>query len=110
MHPERRLETGEHGRPFIGRNKSRDIPVTGDVIAKQDGDVGAERVGVFDDRLDTFQRHPGIAGVNIGDDGDLEFQIGRPLRRRNLIARDPKLQLGFAEAIGDRRNAGNAEA
>ena len=47
--------------------------------------------------------------MNIGDDGDLEFQIRRPLRRRNLIARDLKLQLGFAETIGGRRNAGNAE-
>src|ERR1700744_5769626 len=59
VHTEWRLETGEHGRPFIGRNESCDIPVTGDVIAKQDGDVSAERVGMFDNRLDMLQRHPG---------------------------------------------------
>src|SRR3984885_2295857 len=74
VHPEGRLETGEHGRPFIGRNESRDIPVTRDVIAKQDGDVSAERVGMFDNRLDMLQRHPGIAGMKSATTAILSFR------------------------------------
>jgi hypothetical protein len=55
--------------------------VTGDIVAEHHREIGAECVRMFDNLLDVFQRHPGIAGVKIGDDGDLELEIVRPLRR-----------------------------
>ena len=64
----------------------------GHVIAQHDDDIRVERIGAIDDRLDVLQRHPGIAGMKIGDDGDLELEIGGPLRRQDIIPRDPKPQ------------------
>ena len=69
MHAERRLQAGEHRRPFVGRDIARHMAVARDVIAEHDDDVGIERIGALDDRLDALQRHPGIAGVQVGDDG-----------------------------------------
>jgi hypothetical protein len=54
--------------------------------------ISALRIGAIDNRLDVLQRHPGIAGMKIGDDGDLELETGGPLRRQNIIPRDPKPQ------------------
>ena len=59
---------------------------------------------------DALQRHPGIAGVKVGDGGDLEFETGGPLRRCNVVARDTKPQRGLAKSISDGGNAGGAEA
>ena len=83
MHAERRLQPGQHRRPFAGGNEARDMAMAGDVVAEHDDDVGVERIGALDDRLDALQRHPGIAGMEVGDDGDPELEIGRPLRRLN---------------------------
>ena len=110
MHAERRLQPGQHRRPFVGRNEARDMAVAGDIVAEQHDDVGIERVGALDDRLDVVQRHPGIAGMKVGDGGDLELEIGGPLRRQDIIARDAKPQRGLGEAIGGGRTAGDAEA
>ncbi len=93
VHAERRLEAGQHRRPFVGRNDARDMAMAGDIIAEQHDEVGLQRIGVLDDRLDALQRHPGIAGVNVGDDGDLQLEIRGPLPRRQMIARDARPQL-----------------
>ena len=86
------------------------MSMPGHIVAEHDDDVRAKRIGAFDDRLNVLERHPGIAGVEIGDDGDRELMIGWPLRRRNMIARDPKPQHGLAEAIGRGREAGGAKS
>ena len=111
MHPEWRLQPGKHGRPFAGRNGTRHMAVTGDVIAEHDGDIRIERIGPIDDRRNAIQRHPWIAGMEIGDDGDLERKIRRPLRRRDVIARDAKPQHRFdAEPVGCGRNTECAQS
>ena len=81
VHAERRLQSREHRRPFAGRDEARHVAMAGHVVAEHDDDIGVKRVGALDDRLDVIQRHPRIAGVYIGDDGDLELKIGRPLPR-----------------------------
>jgi hypothetical protein len=73
MDAKRRLQPGEHGRPFGGWNVARHMMMPGHVIAQHDDDIGIERIGALDDRLDVLQRHPGIAGVKVGDDGYLEL-------------------------------------
>jgi hypothetical protein len=85
------------------------MAMASDVVAEHDDDIGIERIGPFDDRLDTIQRHPGIAGMEVRDDGDPELEIGGPLRRLNGVPRDAKPQLGLAEPVCCGRNAGNAE-
>ena len=80
------------------------------VVAEHDDDIRIKSVGALDDRLDMIRRHPGIAGVNIGDGGDLQLKTRRPLRRRQVIARhvEPQQRLD-AETIGRRRGAEGAE-
>src|SRR5258706_15993312 len=64
----------------------------------------------MDDRIDTFQRHPGVTGVKIGDNGYLEIETGRPLRRQQAIPREAEPQHGLvAEAIGRGRSAEGAK-
>src|SRR3981189_2579098 len=87
------------------------MAVTGNIVAEHDDDIGAERIGALHNGLDVIQRHPGIAGMKIGDRGDLELETGGPLRRGNAVARDAKPQHGLdAETIAGGRNTGGAEA
>ena len=60
--------------------------------------------------LDALQRHPGIARMQVGDDGDLQLEAGRPLRRRRIVARDaqPHQRLD-AKTIGRGGDAERAE-
>ncbi len=81
MHAERRLQSGQHRRPFGCRDEPRHVAMPGDVIAEHDDDVSPERIGAFDDAVNAIERHPGIAGMEIGDDGDRQLEIGRPSRR-----------------------------
>ena len=83
--------------------------MAGHVVAEHDDDIGVERVGPLDDPLDPLQRHPGIAGVQVGDHGDVELEIGGPLRRRKVVARDAKLQHGLSEPVGRGRDAERAQ-
>jgi hypothetical protein len=66
--------------------------MAGDIVAEHDDDIRIEPIGAIDDRLDALERHPGIAGMQVGDDGDLELKGGGPLRRRDIIACDAKPQ------------------
>ena len=76
------------------------MAMSGDVVAQHDDDVGIERIGAVDDRLDAFQRHPGVAGMKVGDHGYLQIEIGRPLRRQEVIPRDAEPQHGLdSEAV-----------
>ncbi len=109
MHAERRLQPGEHGRPFARRNVARDMAMSGHVVAQHDDDVRIERVGAVDDRLDAFQRHPGVTGVNVGHDSYPEIEAGRPLRRRKLVSCDTQPQHGLAKSIGRGRDAKRAQ-
>ena len=84
--------------------------MAGHVVAEHDDDVGVQCIGSLDDPLDAVERHPGIAGVKIGDDGDLELEIGGPLRRRKVVADDAKLQRGFGEPVSRGRDAERAQA
>ncbi len=47
--------------------------------------------------------------MKVGDDGDLELEIRRPLRRHQMIARDAKPQHGLAEPVSRGRDAERAE-
>ena len=86
------------------------MAMPGDIIAEQNDDIGLQRIGAFDDTLDALQRHPGIAGVQIGNRSDLQFETGGPLRRREIIARDLQPQQRLAKTIGRAGNADRAEA
>jgi len=55
--------------------------MSGHIVAEHDDDIRLERIGAFDDRLDMIERHPGIAGMEVGDRGDPELEPCRPLRR-----------------------------
>jgi hypothetical protein len=55
--------------------------MTGNVIAEHDDDVGLERIGALNDGMNAVQRHPGIAGMKVGNGRDLELQPGGPSRR-----------------------------
>ena len=110
VHAERRLEPCEHRSPFARRNEARDVAMTGDVIAEHDDEIGIQRIGAFDDRLDAIERHPGIASMEVGDGGDPELEIRRPLPRRKIIAdgAEPQHRLD-AEPIGRRRSTEGAK-
>ena len=109
VHAQRRLQAGKNGRPIIGRNTTRHMPVSRDVISKHHDDIRPKRVGAFDDRIDVVERHPGIAGMEVGDNGDPELEIRRPARRRDLVARDIEPKDRLAEAIGRARDAGGTD-
>jgi len=83
--------------------------MSGHIIAEHHDDVGPKRVGAFDDRLDVLERHPGIAGMNVGEDRDVELEARGPLRRVERVTRDAKPQHRLAEAIGGRRHAESAK-
>ena len=85
MHAERGLQAGEHRRPFIGWNEAGNVPNAGDVIPEQDDHVRIERIGAFDDGRNALKRHPGIAGMDVGDGGNLELEISWPLRRLDIV-------------------------
>jgi len=68
--------------------------MSGHVVAQHHDDVRMKRIGAFDDGFDAFQRHPGVAGMKVGDDGYLELETGGPLRRRDVIPRNAKPQQG----------------
>ena len=86
------------------------MAMPGDIIAEQNDDIGLQRIGAFDDTLDALQRHPGIAGVQIGNGGDLQSEPGGPLRGRKIVARDLQPQQRLAKTIGRAGNADRAEA
>ena len=110
MDAERCLEAREHLGPFARRNDARDLVNTRDIVAEQHDDIGVERIGAIDDALDPLQRHPGIAGMNVGDDGDLEREIRRPLPRGRVITGDAEPQRLDADAIGRGRDAERGQA
>ena len=111
MHAERRLQLRQGRRPFGGRYLPHHVAMPGHVVAEHDDDIGMKRVGAFDDRLNVPKRHPGIAGMKVGDDGDLELEARRPLRWRNVVTGNVKPQQRLdAEAIGRGRGAEGTEA
>ena len=57
----------------------------GDVVAQQHDDIRVQRIGALDDRLNMRQRHPGIAGMDVGDGGNPKLETGRPLRRLDIV-------------------------
>ena len=69
--------------------------MTGDIVAKQHDHVSTQQIGVLDDRLDAIERHPRIAGMKVGDRGNPERKVRRPLRRGNVVTRNPKPQYGL---------------
>src|SRR5260370_11808550 len=82
----------------------------GHVVAQQDDDIRIKRIGVIDNRLDMLQRHPGVAGMQVGNDGDLELEIRGPSRRLEVVARNAKPQQGLdAEPISRRSSAEGAQ-
>jgi len=109
MDAERRLQAGQHRRPFGGRNKACDMAVSGDVVAEQNDEVGIQRVGALDNAVDAIERHPGIAGVKVGDRGDPELKSPWPSRRREIVAGDAEPHDGFAEPVGGGGNAERAQ-
>src|SRR5437879_5290077 len=88
VHAERRFQPAQHRRPFGRWDAARDMAMADDVVAEQNGDVRLQRVGALDDAFDTPERHPGIAGVEVCDDGNPQLEIGGPLLRRKGVARD----------------------
>jgi hypothetical protein len=109
MHAERRLQAGQHRRPFAGGNLAGDMAMAGDVIAEHHRDVRLQRVGALDDFLDALQRHPWIASVQVGDHRYPEREIRGPLRGRNVVARDAKPEDGFAEPVSRSRGTERAK-
>ena len=49
------------------------------IVAEQHREIGFLGVREVDDVADAFFRHPGIAGVNIGDDRNRKLEIVRPV-------------------------------
>jgi hypothetical protein len=111
MDAERRFQAGQHLGPFVGRNDARDLMQAGDIVAEQHDDIRIQRVGTIDDGLDPVQRHPGVAGMNVGDHGDLQRKIRRPLARGRVIAGDPKPQHRLdADAVSGGRDGESRQA
>ena len=67
---QRRLQARELFGPGAGRDIAADEAMGADEVAEQHRQVGPLRVGQIDDVADALLRHPGVAGVNIGDDRD----------------------------------------
>ena len=84
--------------------------MTGHIIAEHDDDIGTKRVGTFDDGLDMLARHPGIAGVQIGNGRELQLEARGPLWRPDVVARhvEPQQRLE-TDTIGRRRGTEGAE-
>ena len=79
--------------------------MTDDVIAEQRVISGLSALVRATMPSIRFQRHPGIAGVQIGDDGDLQPEAGRPLQRRQIVARDIEPFRARCRPIGCGRDA-----
>ena len=112
MHAERRFQPGQHRRPFAGRNEARDMAMAGDIVAEHDDDIGVQRVGALDDRLDAIaatsrdRRHECRRSTAI-----LSWKSAGHCGGDRVIARDAKPQHRLdAEAIGRGRGAEGAEA
>jgi hypothetical protein len=85
---ERRLQTGELLGPGAGRHIARNERMGADVVAEQDGEIRILGVGDIDDLADPLFRHPGIAGMNVGDDRDLEPEVFRPSGKARRVFRE----------------------
>ncbi len=82
---ERRLETGQLLGPGARRHISGDEPVRAHIVAEQNRQIRLLGVGEIDDAADALFRHPGIAGVNVGDDRDLEFEVIGPVAKAGRV-------------------------
>ena len=74
--------------------------MTGDIVAEQHDQIRSQRVGPRHDGLDMRQRHPGIAGMDVGDRRDLQLEAYRPIARTNMIIGDAEAKRLDAHAIG----------
>ena len=110
---ERRLQARELFGPRAGRDIAADEAMGADEIAEQHRQVRPLRIGQIDDGADALLRHPGIAGVDVGDDGDLEIEAGGPSRRGQRIGGQRELPArlegrGVAGEAGGRREGAEA--
>src|ERR1700743_2292197 len=109
VYAERPLQSGQHRRPFIGRYEARHMTMSGDIVTKQNDDIRVERIGVRDDLFDMRERHPGIAGMNVGDGRDLERETGRQSRRVDIVTRHAKRYDRLGKSICRARRTEGAE-
>ena len=100
----------EHGGPFGCRNEARDVAQSRDIVAEQHDDVRVQCVGAVDDLGDAIKRHPGIAGVDVGEGCDPERKVRRPLPRRQIVARQREPDDRLADAVGCGRSGGGGQS
>ena len=110
---ERRRQVGERPAPFGRRHhRGAEASQAGDVVAEEQRSTSGSRLLATDDDLgDARQRHPRIAGMDVGDRppcGAASAAAGQP-RQRQAIARHHQAEARLdGEGIG--RQADEAEA
>ena len=92
---ERRLETGQLLGPGAGRHISGNEPMRAHIVAEQHREIGFLGIGEVDDVADALFRHPGIAGVDIGDDRDRELKILGPVGEPRRIFGERERRTGL---------------
>jgi len=79
--------------------------MSGDVVAEQPDDIGVRRIDTLDNPVDAIDRHPGIAGVKVGDGRDPELESLWTSWRREIVARNARPHYGSASSGRDAKRA-----
>ena len=78
------FELAKNRCPSPGAHRRRIFSeaVPDDVVAEQKDRIGAQSVRLLDDALESFDRHPRLADVQVRKHSQPQLQFRRPARRR----------------------------
>jgi hypothetical protein len=65
------------------------------IVAEQHREIRFLGVGEINDVAHALFRHPGIAGVNVGDDRDRELEVVGPVGKPRRIAGERERRTGL---------------
>ena len=97
---EPRLQARELGRPDRMRHPFGDETVGGEIVAEDDHQVGAERIGGVDHLAHAGKPHIGTAGMQVGDHRNAEPVAVGPARRHRPVVGDDEVVGGFRRRKG----------
>ena len=105
---ERRPQLRERARPVLRGHRLAPQAWTANVVAQQHDQIGIERIGLFDDRVNAIDTHIRFAGVQVGKRRDPERETVPPSFRSEVVSGDPEPQR-LSECVAGAGRTGQPE-
>ena len=96
---ERRVQLAKFRSPGGRMHGAGNEAHAGGIVAQQQDDVGFEFLGLGADTGDPLRGHPRLAGMDVGNDCDAQFEAGRPAGRMQRVVGDPWPSEGLDERV-----------